>query len=332
MQIDHGPMNVCHIKESFCKSSVDDCRSDCDQVFDETSSGHYHAHFNTRHQPPPPTMISFPSFNRYRHTSCPRFHHEQLNGVSDENHPELVSPPRIIRYSSGGCDGRIRIPFFRSVEEEAIRNGSFQTFPVQARYYNTDPQKISLSRSLINFNYHEVIGHPSLNIHRLRLPLEYHSLLEQIVFGCEKYAQTQETGWFTNLYSLTKQDIALREIPYLYKASRPIVSYVKKVTSLLVSSELKTDKNQPHVLKYSVEDGSNHTGVELHHDKCDFTINIMMSRSNSYQGGGTYFPEANQNVRLEFGEFLIHPGCCVHGGVDITKGNRYLMVLFANAK
>ena len=47
---------------------------------------------------------------------------------------------------------------------------------------------------------------------------------------------------------------------------------------------VKIDRNQPHVLKYAAED--KHTGVELHHDKCDLTANIMLSRSCSYSGGG----------------------------------------------
>lgn len=46
----------------------------------------------------------------------------------------------------------------------------------------------------------------------------------------------------------------------------------------------------------------------------------------------TYFPEAKQTVRLEYGEFLLHPGTCVHGGVNITRGTRFIMVTFANEK
>jgi hypothetical protein len=53
---------------------------------------------------------------------------------------------------------------------------------------------------------------------------------------------------------------------------------------LLRVKAVKMDKNQPHVLKYSVENGN--TGVELHHDKCDVTANLCLSRSSSYVGGG----------------------------------------------
>lgn len=147
--------------------------------------------------------------------------------------------------------------------------------------------------------------------------------------GCERYAETLPYGWSTDLYSLTKQDIALTKIPRLYDIARPVMSYVKRVaTQIYQMRALKVDRNQPHVLKYS----GNHKGVELHHDRSDITINIMLSRSNTYTGGGTYFRDVNQNIRLEFGEFLLHTGDAVHGGTPIKDGTRYLMVIFADEK
>lgn len=73
----------------------------------------------------------------------------------------------------------------------------------------------------------------------------------------------------------------------MYETSKPIIHYIKKFMERVYEvSTVRIDRNQPHVLKYSAEDGSKHTGVELHHDKCDFTANLMMSRSNTYVGGG----------------------------------------------
>ena len=87
------------------------------------------------------------------------------------------------------------------------------------------------------------------------------------------------------MYSLTKQDIAIRDIHGLYEVARPIVSYVKRIIKSVYGAQaVRIDRNQPHVLKYSAKDG--HLGVELHHDKCDLTANIMLSKSCSYSGGG----------------------------------------------
>eukprot|EP00985_Skeletonema_marinoi_P023670 scaffold15894_cov103-Skeletonema_marinoi.AAC.1 len=187
-------------------------------------------------------------------------------------------------------------------------------------------------------HYHEpvpvcIIGHPSLKIYKFQLPPHLLHLLDHIVNGCDDYAATLPGGWMTYLYSLTKQDIAVRDVPGMYKAATPIISYVKSTIKRMYNAEhVKIDKNQPHVLRYSAEGGCKHTGVELHHDKCSLTANIMMSRSNAYVGGGTYFPDAKATVKLEFGEFLIHPGNLVHAGVDIIQGTRTLMILFTHVE
>ena len=109
------------------------------------------------------------------------------------------------------------------------------------------------------------------------------ALLDSIVLACEGYAATQANGWLTDLYSLTKQDVALREIPHAFDIAKPIVAYIKRrMRELWGVERVVMDKNQPHILKY--DDG--HTGVELHHDKCDITANLCLSRTTSYDGGG----------------------------------------------
>jgi hypothetical protein len=156
---------------------------------------------------------------------------------------------------------------------------------VQARFVPHQPQvPRNIKMSTMAF-YYQVVGHPSLKIFRVRLPPHLLHLLDGIVLGCEAHAATLPNGWFTDLYSLTKQDIALRKIPHLYDAAKPITSYMKRsIMALLGVQTIRMDRNQPHVLKYSKEDG--HTGVELHHDKCDVTANLCLSRSSSYVGGG----------------------------------------------
>lgn len=132
-------------------------------------------------------------------------------------------------------------------------------------------------------NVPAMVGNPALKIFRLHLPPHLMHLLDSIVLGCEAYAATRTNGWLTDLYSLTKQDVALREIPHAFDMARPIVTYITRCMRELWGVEcLLMDKNQPHILKY--DDG--HTGVELHHDKCDITANLCLSRTTSYVGGG----------------------------------------------
>jgi len=255
----------------------------------------------------------------------------------------IPSPPNIQRYhlmqDMNICGNQpksptlrlenIPLPHFNTSNAEG---GTIAAYPWQTNNSRSHIRKFPYSSSVIeDLNNNDIIGHPSLQIRRFRLPPHLLKVLDRIVSQCEQYAATQPGGWKTELYSLTKQDIALRAAPHIFKTAKPISMYIKRAMCAAYGVQsLKVDKNQPHVLKYSVNAfGEGHSGVNLHHDKSDFTANLMMSRSSSYHGGGTHFLDANEVVKLEFGEFLLHPGHLVHGGVRITRGTRYLMVIFA---
>ncbi len=74
-----------------------------------------------------------------------------------------------------------------------------------------------------------------------------------------------------------------------------------------------------------------YAAVQLHHDRCDITANLVLSSSDSYVGGGTTVAAIGQVIRLEKGEFLLHPGSLIHGGNPITAGTRYLLVTFVDS-
>ncbi len=133
------------------------------------------------------------------------------------------------------------------------------SYPVQARHQSSRvPRSIKPSTMTL---YHQVVGDPALKIFRVRLPPHLLHLLDGIVLGCEAHASTLRNSWLTELYSLTKQDLALRRIPHLFDTAKPITSYIKRsMMALLGAQSIKMDKNQPHVLKYSAEEG--HVGVE----------------------------------------------------------------------
>jgi hypothetical protein len=105
----------------------------------------------------------------------------------------------------------------------------------------------------------ERIGNPSLQMFRLKLPRALVGRLDGILAHAERYAQTLPDGWRTDLYSLTKQDLALREIPGMHHRIQPIVDYMHyAIQRLYGCRKVICDKNQPHILKYSVQSG--HTG------------------------------------------------------------------------
>ena len=294
---------------------------------------------------PRPILPPTPPRRGGRHSSwpAPSFYRTRPNasGRPSSNDPLAAMYPRTPSPTPLSHQGGISPPeprrilcgtslFGGNINDDERRGD--ETFPVQTRYNLGQVRRMSLETPFPFVN-HQIVGHPSLKIHRLKLPSHLLPLLDTVVRGCEMHASTLPTGWQTDLYSLTKQDIALREIPHNYNAAKPVISYIKKAAMMVygVTSGIKMDRNQPHILKYNwKKNGAGHTGVELHHDKCDFTVNLMLSHSNEYSGGGTYFPSAESVVRLEFGEFLLHPGGLVHGGVNITQGNRMLLVMFVD--
>ena len=110
---------------------------------------------------------------------------------------------------------------------------------------------------------YECIGDPALKIFRLALPRELVGRLDGIIALSERFAQGLAGGWKTELYSLTKQDLALRDIPGMTSLIRPIFDYIIEAIQVLYGCRrVIVDKNQPHILKYSLD--SQHTGGESH--------------------------------------------------------------------
>lgn len=130
-----------------------------------------------------------------------------------------------------------------------------------------------------------------------------------------------------------KQDLPAYGIPGAFDEIGTLTRAVSEQIRLLYrpQAEVYMDpRQQPHMKKYSVED--DFCGVELHHDQCDVTANLMLSSSSDYSGGGTYLDVVQMTIHLERGEFLLHPGSLAHAGRDISSGSRYLMVFFCHLR
>eukprot|EP00934_Nitzschia_sp_Nitz4_P008422 Nitzschia sp. Nitz4//scaffold337_size18511//5632//6344//NITZ4_008781-RA/size18511-augustus-gene-0.6-mRNA-1//1//CDS//3329548313//8412//frame0 len=148
-------------------------------------------------------------------------------------------------------------------------------------------------------------------IYRLKLPDPLCDNIDRIKQLADEYAETLPRGWATaELYSLTRQDLAVRDVPALAVLVQPIWSYILDAIRYLFQGGdervLLWDRYQPHILKYSIETG--HKGVQLHHDHCSVTANLALSSLDDYVGGGTLFPDVGPDpIHLERGEFLLHP-------------------------
>jgi hypothetical protein len=78
----------------------------------------------------------------------------------------------------------------------------------------------------------------------------------------------------------------------------------------------------------------------IHRDASLVTINIALSSTESFRGGGgTYFEGLDSDsgaptpfLQIEKGHMLAHAGGMMHAGVGIETGERWVLVLFIIAK
>lgn len=113
-----------------------------------------------------------------RHSVLQRYdkhHSPSLLHEKPQPSDTLQSPPRVHRKRNT----------YRELENSKNLGPGITSFPVQARCNrNTVPHKPNLSRIPLSLSDHEIIGEPSLNIYRFRLPNQLLPLLDQSKFFC----------------------------------------------------------------------------------------------------------------------------------------------------
>ncbi len=112
---------------------------------------------------------------------------------------------------------------------------------------------------LPRFDY-ESVGDPNFLVYRVRLP-DYliQGKLDALIAAAETYASQLPSGWKTNLFSLTKCDIACQDIPGISKLLDPVMTFITLTMKFLYACPVLTmGMNQPHIVKYAADIG--HTG------------------------------------------------------------------------
>ena len=147
-----------------------------------------------------------------------------------------------------------------------------------------------------------------------------------IINECENYA-LNNGGWMTkrhNKYPTT--DLPVDKIPSIFGFIMSTFEYIfnKISKSYCISSTTKYDIKDLFIVKYE-KDKQN--SLELHHDGSFLSFNLLLSNTNDFEGGGTFFSDGIISY-LEQGDMLVHSGKVKHAGLPITNGTRYLLVAF----
>lgn len=138
-------------------------------------------------------------------------------------------------------------------------------------------------------------------------------------------------GWTTTRHvNYPTTDIPLKRIPSLYSFFLfSFESIFKKIGKLYGIPIPNVDINNSDIFVVKYEMNAQQE-LEPHIDGSDVTISIMLSDSKDYMGGGTQFDSDKFVYYLEKGDILIHNGKDMHAGLKITKGTRYVLVMFIN--
>ena len=154
------------------------------------------------------------------------------------------------------------------------------------------------------------------------------NVCEWIIFESEEYAKNNG-GWTTRRHeNYPTTDIQIEKIPCVFRfvlnSFADIFNKIKK--SYCFTDDVSFNINDLFIVKY---DEATQNKLDLHQDGSFLSINILLSDTNDFEGGGTYFNDGLTSF-LEQGDLLVHSGKVEHSGLTVTKGTRYIMVAFIN--
>ncbi|KAI7902856.1 uncharacterized protein BX663DRAFT_551725 [Cokeromyces recurvatus] len=139
----------------------------------------------------------------------------------------------------------------------------------------------------------------------------------------------QEVGWTTDRHSA----FATTDIPIRTAHESPLRSLEALVKERLFPelaayygfkvSDLEF--RDIFLVKYTA---TGQRGLRLHQDGCLFSVTVLISHEDDFEGGGTYYKSIDDIVYLKQGDCAYHDAHVMHSGVDISKGERYVLVGF----
>jgi hypothetical protein len=78
--------------------------------------------------------------------------------------------------------------------------------------------------------------------------------------------------------------------------------------------------------KYDGNDPTKQDSLEVHTDGNEFSF--VLALNDNYEGGGTYFKDNGETVKLKKGDCLVFCGQREHAGIKVTNGIRYIVAGF----
>jgi len=152
-----------------------------------------------------------------------------------------------------------------------------------------------------------------------------HEICDKIIKSCEEIAGNEtwplmHSAYKSSSISLDSLDIFNQFMSDVFEKN--IIPAIEESYKYNFSWNIR----DIFINKYDCAHNAN--GLSPHKDGSHITLNIALNDKSEYENGGTKFIDDNEVISLDKGEMLIHCGKELHTGVQITKGTRYVMVIF----
>ena len=220
---------------------------------------------------------------------------------------------------NNSCNKNFKICYKKCIESSIKKNDNLSNLIKDINLINTfdssnnkiTPLEVFYNRFLQRFSYNKLFSK---------------NVCEWIIFESEEYAKNNG-GWTTRRHkNYPTTDIPVVKIKNIFNfvlfSFNDIFNRIKK--SYCFTEEVSFNICDLFVVKYNEQIQNK---LDLHQDGSFLSINILLSDTKEFEGGGTYFDDG-LTMFLEQGDILVHSGKVKHAGLPVTKGTRYIMIAF----
>ena len=163
-----------------------------------------------------------------------------------------------------------------------------------------------------------------------RRPVLDDATCERVVALCEAHA-ARAGGWSTKRHtSVPTTDMEVRAAPAVLRifndaCARAVFPTLGAMYSAVGVRAEDVRVSDAFVVRY---DAAAQRYLPTHVDDSHLSITIALNAAAEYDGGGTYFEDADRALCPERGHMVAFPGSLRHGGQTITRGRRYVIAAF----
>jgi len=219
---------------------------------------------------------------------------------------------------------QITIELFGGGAKGGTFASEFTAIPMPEGSYGSQPASVDLQAG------EEVLGATPRVFVSLR-PLLPKPTCERYIAAAEAWA-TRSGGWTTSRhYAVATTDIPLTSLPELLPSFNEALGTLLLPALSACYPEVAPLASRLRVLDCFLVryDANRQASLPVHTDQSLLSFTIALNDPTKYEGGGTFFRGLGRAIDAPAaGHAVLFPGKVEHGGHPISKGVRYIIVLF----